>query len=163
MRAIGEMSIPLGTHVLQYNKFRWLSRMSGDPLVEVTVISFYITGNLEIVFPAEYQKEIMPYLYPHQNEDGGWGFHIEWHSIKCCTTLSYICMRLLGEGPDGGLNGACTKERKYIPDHGSVTSIPSLGKTCLSESCNKNVYEPPQNSASCKNLLHIILQLNSSG
>ncbi|KAL4565307.1 hypothetical protein LXL04_029395 [Taraxacum kok-saghyz] len=50
-----------------------------------------------------------------------------------CTTLSYICMRLLGEGVDGGLNGACTKARKWILDHGSVTAIPSWGKTWLSE------------------------------
>ncbi|PWA41451.1 beta-Amyrin Synthase 2 [Artemisia annua] len=49
-----------------------------------------------------------------------------------CTTLSYICMRLLGEGPHGGLNGKCTKARKWILDHGSVTSIPSWGETWLS-------------------------------
>ena len=52
-----------------------------------------------------------------------------------CTTLSYICMRLLGEGPDGGLDGACTKARKWILDHGSVTAIPSWGKTWLSVRC----------------------------
>ncbi|KVH88743.1 Prenyltransferase/squalene oxidase [Cynara cardunculus var. scolymus] len=76
-----------------------------------------------IVFPAEHRKEILRYLYCHQNEDGGWGFHIEGHSMMFCTTLSYICMRLLGEGPDGGLNGACTKARKWILDHGSVTIL----------------------------------------
>ncbi|CAI9284375.1 unnamed protein product [Lactuca saligna] len=38
----------------------------------------------------------------------------------------------LGEGLDGGLNGACTKARKWILDHGGVTTIPSWGKTWLS-------------------------------
>lgn len=48
------------------------------------------------------------------------------------TTLNYICMRLLGEGRDGGLNGACAKARQWILDHGSATAIPSWGKTWLS-------------------------------
>ncbi|KAI3694343.1 hypothetical protein L1987_77307 [Smallanthus sonchifolius] len=71
------------------------------------------------------------YFMPPLNKDGGWGFHHEGHSTMFGTTLSYICMRLLG-GPDGGLNGACTKARKWILDHGSATTIPSWGKTWLS-------------------------------
>nr|POF03625.1 beta-amyrin synthase 1 [Quercus suber] len=97
------------------------------------VICFYITGHLNIVFPIEYQKEILRYLYNHQNEDGGWGLHIEGHSIMFCTALSYICMRILGEGPDGGKDNACARARKWILDHGSVTHIPSWGKSWLSE------------------------------
>ncbi|KAB2634103.1 beta-amyrin synthase-like [Pyrus ussuriensis x Pyrus communis] len=49
-----------------------------------------------------------------------------------CTALNYICMRILGEGPDGGQDNACTRARKWILDHGSVTHIPSWGKTWLS-------------------------------
>nr|GMC93936.1 Beta-amyrin synthase [Ipomoea batatas] len=67
-----------------------------------------------------------------QNEDGGWGFHIEGHSTMFCTALSYICMRILGEGPDGGENNACARARKWILDHGTVKAIPSWGKTWLS-------------------------------
>ncbi|GJW66275.1 beta-amyrin synthase, partial [Tanacetum coccineum] len=81
-------------------------------------------------WPAENAGPL--YFMQPLNEDGGWGFHIEGHSTMFCTTLSYICMRLLGEGPDGGLYGACAKARKWILDHGSVTSIPSWGKTWLS-------------------------------
>ncbi|PWA51067.1 beta-amyrin synthase [Artemisia annua] len=118
---------------LQADDGHWPAEIAG-PLyfMQPLVFCFYITGHLDIVFPAEYRKEILRYLYCHQNEDGGWGFHIEGHSTMFCTTLSYICMRLLGEGPDGGLNGACTIARKWILDHGSVTSIPSWGKTWLS-------------------------------
>ncbi|XP_022155639.1 beta-amyrin synthase [Momordica charantia] len=96
------------------------------------VMCVYITGHLDQVFPKEHRKEILRYIYYHQNEDGGWGLHIEGHSTMFCTTLSYICMRILGEGPDGGLNNACARGRKWILDHGSVTYIPSWGKTWLS-------------------------------
>ncbi|WJZ95702.1 hypothetical protein VitviT2T_014449 [Vitis vinifera] len=92
----------------------------------------YITGHLDTVFPGEYRKEILRYLYCHQNEDGGWGLHIEGHSTMFCTTLSYICMRILGEGRDGGRDNACARGRKWILDRGGVTSIPSWGKTWLS-------------------------------
>ncbi|KAG4955850.1 hypothetical protein JHK85_042230 [Glycine max] len=73
------------------------------------------------------------FFTPPLNKDGGWGLHIEGHSIMFCTTLNYICMRILGEGPNGGHNNACAKARKWIHDHGGVTHIPSWGKFWLSE------------------------------
>jgi beta-amyrin synthase len=66
-----------------------------------------------------------------QNEDGGWGLHIESHSNMFCTTVSYICLRMLGVGPD---EEACARGRKWILDRGGVTSIPSWGKTWFSVS-----------------------------
>ncbi|KAL5574126.1 hypothetical protein UlMin_023723 [Ulmus minor] len=96
------------------------------------VMALYITGHLNSVFTSEHYKEILRYIYNHQNQDGGWGLHIEGHSTMFCTTLNYICMRILGEGPDGGLDNACERARKWILDHGGVTHIPSWGKTWLS-------------------------------
>ncbi|KAL0012876.1 hypothetical protein SO802_007984 [Lithocarpus litseifolius] len=96
------------------------------------VLCFYITGHLNTVFPAEYKKEILRYIYNHQNEDGGWGFYIGGHSIMFCTILSYICMRILGEGPDGGQDNACARARKWILDRGGATHISSWGKSWLS-------------------------------
>ncbi|GMN63111.1 hypothetical protein TIFTF001_032187 [Ficus carica] len=96
------------------------------------VICLYITGHLNIIFSAEHRKEILRNIYNHQNEDGGWGLHAEGHSNMFCTTLNYICMRILGEGPDGGQENSCAKARKWILDHGGVTYIPSWGKTWLS-------------------------------
>ena len=49
-----------------------------------------------------------------------------------CTVLNYICMRILGEGPDGGQDNACARARKWILDRGGVTHIPSWGKIWLS-------------------------------
>ncbi|MFQ6644260.1 hypothetical protein Gotur_017304, partial [Gossypium turneri] len=96
------------------------------------VMSLYITGHLNTIFSAEHRKEILRYIYCHQNEDGGWGLYIGGHSTMFCTALNYICMRLLGVGPDGGLNNACERGRKWILDRGGVTTISSWGKTWLS-------------------------------
>ncbi|KAK8293991.1 hypothetical protein V6Z11_D06G225200 [Gossypium hirsutum] len=96
------------------------------------VMSLYITGHLNTIFSREHRKEILRYIYCHQNEDGGWGLSIGVHSTMFCTTLNYICMRLLGVGPDGGLNNACERARKWILDRGGVTTISSWGKTWLS-------------------------------
>ncbi|KAH0982213.1 hypothetical protein GBA52_009390 [Prunus armeniaca] len=118
---------------LQASDGHWPAENAGPlfflpPLVMCT----YITGHLNTVFPAEHRKEILRYIYYHQNQDGGWGLHIEGHSTMFCTALSYICMRILGEGPDGGQDNACARARKWILDHGSVTHMPSWGKTWLS-------------------------------
>lgn len=67
-----------------------------------------------------------------KNEDGGWGLHIEGHSVMFCTVLNYICMRILGEGPNGGRENACARGRQWIYDHGGVTHVPSWGKFWLS-------------------------------
>ncbi|XP_010531953.1 PREDICTED: camelliol C synthase-like isoform X3 [Tarenaya hassleriana] len=89
-------------------------------------------GYLDEVFTAEHRKEALRYIYCHQNEDGGWGLHIEGHSTMFCTALNYICMRILGEGPDGGRENACRRARQWILGHGGVTYIPSWGKAWLS-------------------------------
>lgn len=106
---------------------------NGGPLffLPPLVMCLYVTGHLDTVFPGEYRKEILRYLYCQQNEDGGWGFHLSSHSVMFCTTLSYICMRLLGVGPEGGQDNAAARGRKWILDHGGVPSIPSWGKTWL--------------------------------
>lgn len=78
---------------------------------------------------------IFDYIYVFvcllKNEDGGWGLHIEGHSTMFCTVLNYICMRMLGEGPDGGKDNACQRGRKWILDHGGAIAISSWGKTWL--------------------------------
>ena len=63
----------------------------------------YISGTLDIVFNEHHKREMLWYMYCHQNEDGGWGLHIECPSMMMCTVMNYLAMRILGEGPDGGL------------------------------------------------------------
>ncbi|KAK4588776.1 hypothetical protein RGQ29_019685 [Quercus rubra] len=118
---------------LQSSDGHWPAENAGPMFfVPPIVVCFYITGHLNTMFPAEYRKEILRYIYNHQSEDGGWGLHLEGHSIMFCTVLNYICMRILGEGPDGGQDNACGRARKWILDRGGVTHIPSWGKIWLS-------------------------------
>ncbi|CAI0553285.1 unnamed protein product [Linum tenue] len=96
------------------------------------VIALYVMGSLNSVLSSEHQKEIKRYIYNHQNEDGGWGLHIEGHSTMFGSALSYICLRLLGESPEDGEDMAVFKGRKWILDHGGLVSIPSWGKFWVS-------------------------------
>ncbi|XP_057464119.1 dammarenediol II synthase-like [Actinidia eriantha] len=96
------------------------------------LIVLYISGAINTIITPEHKKELKRYIYLHQNDDGGWGFYIEGHSTMIGSALSYVALRLLGEGPDGGEGGAMTKARKWILDNGGATGIPSWGKTYLS-------------------------------
>ncbi|CAI0553271.1 unnamed protein product [Linum tenue] len=95
------------------------------------VISLYVTGGLNAILTHQHRVELRRYLYNHQNEDGGWGLHIEGSSIMFCTALSYVALRLMGEEMDGG-DGAMEKARSWIVDHGGAIYIPSWGKLWLS-------------------------------
>jgi cycloartenol synthase len=65
-----------------------------------------------------------------QNEDGGWGLHIEGTSTMFCSVMNYVALRLLGEGLDSG--GEMLRARRWILDHGGATLTPSWGKFFLS-------------------------------
>ncbi|XVE99192.1 hypothetical protein REPUB_Repub03eG0175900 [Reevesia pubescens] len=95
------------------------------------VIGLFITGALEMIMPSQHRQEIRRYLYNHQNRDGGWGLHIEGESTMFGTALSYVTLRLLGEGNDGG-DGVIEKARQWILHRGGLTFIPSWGKIWLS-------------------------------
>ncbi|KAL3567167.1 hypothetical protein D5086_032582 [Populus alba] len=95
------------------------------------VITLSITGALNAVLSDEHKKEMIRYLYNHQNRDGGWGLHIEGPSTMFVSVLNYVTLRLLGEGPNDG-DGAMDKGHDWILNHGSATMITSWGKMWLS-------------------------------
>ncbi|GMN56818.1 hypothetical protein TIFTF001_025932 [Ficus carica] len=95
------------------------------------VLVLYITGALNAVFGPEHRKELIRYIYNHQNEDGGWGKHIEGPSTMIGSAESYVALRLLGEGPEDGEDNAVARGRKWIIDHGGVLGTPSWGKFWL--------------------------------
>ncbi|PON60963.1 Squalene cyclase, N-terminal [Parasponia andersonii] len=95
------------------------------------VFCMYISGHLDKVFNEHHKREMLWYMYCHQNEDGGWGLHIEGPSMMMCTVLNYLAMRILGEGPEGGLDNACARARKWIHDNGGATGSGSWGKTWM--------------------------------
>ncbi|XP_019170947.1 PREDICTED: dammarenediol II synthase-like [Ipomoea nil] len=94
------------------------------------LIALYICGAINTVLTSEHTKEIVRYIYNHQNEDGGWGLYIDGHSTMIGSALNYVALRLLGEVPLD--DGAITRGRKWILDHGGATKIPSWGKVFLS-------------------------------
>ncbi|KAI3853099.1 hypothetical protein MKW92_008069, partial [Papaver armeniacum] len=118
---------------IQLDGGHWGAELSGPTFfMPPLVFVLKITGTLNTIFSSEHTKEALRYMYCHQNEDGGFGTHIEGHSTMFATYLNYICMRMLGEGPDGGKDNACPRARKWILDHGGATLTPSWGKTWLS-------------------------------
>ncbi|PIN02910.1 Oxidosqualene-lanosterol cyclase [Handroanthus impetiginosus] len=95
------------------------------------VLALYVTGGINAVLSPQHQKEIIRYIYNHQNDDGGWGTHIEGHSTMFGSVLSYITLRLLGKGPEDGEDKVVARGRKWILDHGGATGTPSWGKFWL--------------------------------
>lgn len=101
------------------------------------VIASYIT---ESPFAAPEAAMMCRYMLNHQNDDGGWGLHLEGASTMFGTVLQYVSLRILGMNAD---NEAILKARKWIHAHGGATGIPSWGKFYLSilgvyewEGCN---------------------------
>ncbi|KAJ4848620.1 hypothetical protein Tsubulata_016193, partial [Turnera subulata] len=86
---------------------------------------------LQILGEKKFKQEIPAVKIEEgeENEDGGWGLHVEGHSCMFCTTFNYICLRILDHDPQ---NEVCARGRKWILDRGGITYIPSWGKTWLS-------------------------------
>lgn len=75
-------------------------------------------------------KQLMiQYMLNHQNEDGGWGLHIEGESTMFGTVLQYISLRLLGIA---GEDASILKSRNWIKTNGGAIGIPPWGKFYLS-------------------------------
>lgn len=85
--------------------------------------------------PKQHQELMKIYINNHQNDDGGWGFHIEGHSTMFGTVMQYVSMRLLGAEKN---EPSLAKARNWIKANGGATSIPSWGKYYLSV---LNVYD----------------------
>lgn len=51
------------------------------------IIALYTCGVMDKVLSVEHQKEMLRYLTNHQNEDGGFGLHIEGGSTMFGTAL----------------------------------------------------------------------------
>ncbi|KAK1361098.1 Terpene cyclase/mutase family member [Heracleum sosnowskyi] len=116
---------------LQASDGHWPGDYGGPMfLLPGLVITLSITGALNAILSKEHKQEMCRYLYNHQNSDGGWGLHIEGASTMFGTALTYVTLRLLGEGANDG-QGAMEKGRQWILDHGGATSITSWGKMWL--------------------------------
>jgi squalene/oxidosqualene cyclase-like protein len=112
----------------------------GGPLFLIPglIIASYIT---ETPFQKPMQVLMKRNLWNHQNEDGGWGLHIEGHSTMFGTVMQYVTLRILGEDlshPD------LKRAQEWILIHGGAIKIPQWGKFYLSL---LNVYDWKGNDA----------------
>ncbi len=81
------------------------------------------------------KQELMKcYMLNHQNDDGGWGLHIEGTSTMFGTVMQYCALRILGLDMD---EDSQKKARDWIHENGGTTGIPSWGKFFL---CVLGVY-----------------------
>lgn len=112
----------------------------GGPLFLIPglVIASYIT---ESPFEKPMQVLIKRNLWNHQNEDGGWGLHIEGDSTMFGTVMQYVTLRILGEDLS---HPKLKQAQDWILNHGGATKIPQWGKFYLSL---LNIYEWKGNDA----------------
>jgi squalene/oxidosqualene cyclase-like protein len=89
------------------------------------LIASYISGT---PFPRAHREMMKLYLFNHQNQDAGWGMHIEGQSTLFGTVMQYVSLRLLGVDKD---HQQLIKARAWIKNNGGATGIPSWGKFYL--------------------------------
>jgi squalene/oxidosqualene cyclase-like protein len=112
---------------LQTDEGHWPGDYGGPMfLLPGLVIASYVT---ETPFPPAHKALMKQYFLNHQNEDGGWGLHLEGKSTMFGTVLQYVALRLLGADRNAT---EISKARKWILDNGGATGIPSWGKFYLS-------------------------------
>lgn len=56
------------------------------------LIACYVTGVLNLVLTQHHKAEMRRYLCNHQNEDGGYGLHIEGPSTMFGTALKWVVL-----------------------------------------------------------------------
>ena len=77
---------------------------------------------------AETRAGMMSYLRAHQNQDGGWGLHVEGASHVFTTVLSYVALRFLDvDSSDSDL----ARARAFLAAHGGPIASASWGKFVL--------------------------------
>ena len=112
--------------LLQTDDGHWAGDYGGPMfLLPGLVITCYITG---VDLGAPHRSAMTTYLLNHQQEDGGWGLHIESPSTMFGTVMSYVTLRLLGMGPK---EPATIAGREWIHRNGGATLIASWGKFWL--------------------------------
>jgi squalene/oxidosqualene cyclase-like protein len=111
---------------LQTEDGHWAADYGGPMfLLPGLVITCHITG---VDLGPHRKSAIVTYLLNHQQEDGGWGLHIESPSTMFGTVMSYVTLRLCGVAPD---DAAAVAGRTWIREHGGATLIASWGKFWL--------------------------------
>ena len=128
---------------LQDDDGHWPSDYGGPMfLMPGLIIALYVMGKLDHVLSEPHKIEMRRYLRNHQNEDGGFGLHIEGQSTMFGTVLSYAAMRLLGMSSNASgtvdRDNSMVDALSWIRARGGAVNVPSWGKFYL---CVLGVYD----------------------
>ena len=114
---------------LQADDGHWPGDYGGPMfLLPGLIITLYVTGSLETIVGEPHRREMLRYLANHQNQDGGFGLHIEGGSTMFGTVLSYVTMRILGIGR---AERCAVKAREWMLSRGGAIYCTSWGKFWL--------------------------------
>lgn len=85
-------------------------------------------GCPSVLISPPQQALMLHYLKVHQQEDGGWGTHIESPSTMFGAVVSYLAVRLLGANKD---EDWIVKGREFIKKEGGAVMTSSWAKFWL--------------------------------
>ncbi|KAM3576082.1 hypothetical protein VYU27_001958 [Nannochloropsis oceanica] len=112
--------------MLQCEDGHWAGDYGGPMfLMPGLIFACYIT---KTPLGKEREEAMQAYLKNHQQEDGGWGLHIESPSSMFGTVMSYVSLRLLGLPAS---DPTCTAAHAFIQEHGGAVMAPSWCKFWL--------------------------------
>ena len=81
---------------LQQDDGHWPGDYGGPMfLMPGLIITLYVTGCIDTVLSTHHKAEMIRYLRNHQNEDGGFGLHIEGPSTMFGTALRYTTVQTM--------------------------------------------------------------------
>lgn len=90
------------------------------------IIALQVCG---VELPQPKKDELKRYLLNKLRPEGGWGLHTAAPPTVYGTVMNYVCLRMLGMGPD---EGPMTAIRAKIHEFGGAVAIPTWGKVWLS-------------------------------
>ena len=81
-----------------------------------------------IPLDTQQRERMVTYLRNHQNDDGGWGLHVEGHSHVFTSVLCYVALRLLDVS---ATDPKLSESRAWFLARGGATASASWGKYFL--------------------------------
>jgi hypothetical protein len=93
------------------------------------LITLYTVGKMDEVLSRQHQQEMLRYLKNHQNEDGGFGLHIEGRSTMFGTALR--CGRRAARGEAGAAAGRCLAPTHLAQCKGDRAAARRHGLRCV--------------------------------
>lgn len=92
------------------------------------IVAWYVMGRPTVMISQSEQTLMLHYLRVHQQEDGGWGTHIESPSTMFGAVICYLAVRLLGADKDAEW---VMKGRDFIQREGGAVMTSSWAKFWL--------------------------------